>query len=176
MTRRRPKVLEKSPQASLLRWPICGFWLSGQNVVSPRGEISSFPENVHFPSKNPSGTDTQFAAKRTPKNYLMYHSTPPSSSAPLIAFAISAKFPCVWSPSISGIPPSCCVLPLCAAFALLLPISLLPLPLAFTPLLPGRLPLEAGVGCLFRHYSVALFPHMRAAKFGEMLDLASGGP
>ena len=30
-----------------------GFWLRSQNVVSPIGEISSIPEDVHFPSRNP---------------------------------------------------------------------------------------------------------------------------
>ena len=57
-----------------------GFWLRGQNVVSPRGEISSIPENVHFLSRNPYGTDTQLAAKWTLKNYLMYHPLPPANT------------------------------------------------------------------------------------------------
>ena len=53
------------------------MWLlaEGENVVSPIGEISCIPENVHFPSRNPKGTDAQFAAKRTPKNFLMFLST-----------------------------------------------------------------------------------------------------
>ena len=42
--------------------------------MSPLVEISVTPENVHFPARNPSGTDIQFAAKWTPKNDLMYHS------------------------------------------------------------------------------------------------------
>ena len=42
--------------------------------MSPKVEISSIPENVHFPSRNPSGTATQFAAKWTPENYFIYHS------------------------------------------------------------------------------------------------------
>ena len=33
--------------------PNFGFWLRGQNVVSPIGEISSIPENLHFPSRYP---------------------------------------------------------------------------------------------------------------------------
>ena len=37
-------------------------------------EIFSTQKNVHFPTGNPSGTGTQFAAKWTPTNYLMYHS------------------------------------------------------------------------------------------------------
>ena len=42
------------------------------------GEISSIPENVHFPSeKIPHTQDTQFAAKWTPKNHVLYHSTRP---------------------------------------------------------------------------------------------------
>ena len=41
---------------------------------SPIKEISSKPENVHFASGNPEATDGQFAAKWTPKKYLMYHS------------------------------------------------------------------------------------------------------
>ena len=40
-------------------------------------EISSTPETVRFPTRNASGTDTQFqfAAIWTPKNYLMHHSS-----------------------------------------------------------------------------------------------------
>ena len=30
-------------------WPILGFWLRDQNVVTPIGEILSSQENVHFP-------------------------------------------------------------------------------------------------------------------------------
>jgi hypothetical protein len=50
---RRPKVLEKSPDI-MPQVANFGIWLRGKNVVSPTiGEISSIPENVHFPSRNP---------------------------------------------------------------------------------------------------------------------------
>ena len=57
---------------------VANVWLlaEGQTAVSPIVEIHSSRENDHFPSRNPSGTaKTQFAAKCTPKNYLMYHSS-----------------------------------------------------------------------------------------------------
>ena len=76
---RRPKVRE-IVFGVVSRWPIFGFWLRGQNVGSPIVGISSIPENVHFPWRNPSGTDTKFVAKWTPKNYSMYHSN--CTSAP----------------------------------------------------------------------------------------------
>ena len=58
------------------------FWLRSQTVVSPiRDRISSTPENVHLPSRNPRAADTQFAEKSIPPNYLMYHSTQPRRGA-----------------------------------------------------------------------------------------------
>ena len=44
--------------------------------MSPIVVISGTPGNVHSPARNASGTDTQFAEKWTPKNYLMYHFKP----------------------------------------------------------------------------------------------------
>ena len=37
------------------------------------GEISSTPENAHFPPRCPQGPDTEFVAKREPPHYLTYH-------------------------------------------------------------------------------------------------------
>ena len=51
--------------------------------MGPIGEIISIPENVHFPSRNLYETDTQFAAKCTPQNYLIFHSTPAAVGAAL---------------------------------------------------------------------------------------------
>ena len=53
---------------SFLRWPIFGFWVKGQNVVGPIVRISSTPENVHFPTRNPSDTRHPICGKMdTPK-------------------------------------------------------------------------------------------------------------
>ena len=40
-----------------------GFWLRDQHVVSPIAEISCIPENVHFPSRNPSDTRHSICGK-----------------------------------------------------------------------------------------------------------------
>ena len=73
---------------SSLRLPILRLLAVGQNVVSPKGEIFSIPENVHFPSRNPQGPDTQFAPKWTP----------PHNYAPHEGNRLSARssFPRMW--------------------------------------------------------------------------------
>ena len=43
MEKKAKSLEEIALGAPFLRWPIFGFWLRGQNVVSPTGEISSVP-------------------------------------------------------------------------------------------------------------------------------------
>ena len=57
--------------------------------MSPIGGISCIPENVHFPSRNPYGEDTQFASKWAPKNYSMYHSRAATLEAPTMNLEMS---------------------------------------------------------------------------------------
>ena len=71
--------------------------------MNPMGEISSMPENVHFLSSHPSGTDAKFAAKWTPKNYIMYHSKEGCAALGRRA-GRAASAECVSGLLISGLP------------------------------------------------------------------------
>jgi hypothetical protein len=57
---------QKSRYTPSPSWPIFPRLREGKNVMFPIGEISSTPDNVPFPSKNPEAADTQFAEKWTP--------------------------------------------------------------------------------------------------------------